>query len=490
MEFQEAKRMLSVQKNVCDTFEERSIDIDIVLPDYCPDVMSVMKCRFHPAVTSCTQSGDRYVVDGTVQLRVLYLAQDRVNVHSYELSQPFHISFSCEEALHHRIEVKQDYVNCRAISPRRIDIHGAFRVFLHAIGEGTINVFSDPCKPGVFCQTKQICETVPLCQSEKTVLIDEMLDLGVVADQLLYTDLYIKSCEHKCLTNKMIVKGVLGVKAVYCFDKQTVCAYEDIPFSQIVDIHGLSDEWVCDVKMDVGEYESILQQTENGSSCIRLNAKIGVTVFCSKNELNDVVVDAYCSAYPIVCETMPFCTHAPTRVQTARTMLQASASLPEGLCTVDDAWGDVKSCSLHAQTAECSVLVSMLGKNNEGLVTYAERMIDFEAPLDCACDTVNARLMTVNCSIYEGELRIQADMELSKSCCVNEPISIVSAVVEDEKQAYPKTSSAVRIVYVSQGDNLWDIAKKHRADVRDIMAENDLTDMVVSSPTMLMIPLC
>ncbi len=488
MEFQEPKKTLRVSKTECQAFEERSVDIDIVLPDYCPDVTTILKCTMKPVVTGAHQSGDRFMVDGNTVLRILYLTEDRQSLYCYEATQPFNVAFRSTNALHHNIEIKQDYVNCRAISPRRMDIHGAFRVYLCSQGEGEIDVFSDPASRDVFCKTTSVCDIIPICEVSKAFLMDETIDLGVNAERLLYTDLVVHTSEHKVLTNKMIIKGVLGIKVVYTVQDQIQCSFEEIPFSQIVDIEGLQDSWECRLHIHVGEYEAMMQQNDNGSSRVQINAKLIADVYCSRQESAEVVLDTYSSSYPLMCETVPIHNIISSEQHCSRLSMTQETDLANEIVSIEDIWGELKTCEITDSEILCCILIGVIGRDKDGCLTCVEKTLDFASSNNVICSHATANLLSVKGSLNGNTLRIQIDSELCTSCDHSETIAVVSSVVEDKKQSYPHHNSAIRIVYVSPGDTVWEIAKRHRADVRDIMAENDLSDGDIHAPTMLMIP--
>lgn len=489
----EAMCSLHIPQNVCNEFEERAIDTDITLPDYCPDITAILKCLIRPAVSSCFQSGDRYTVDGMTTVRLLYLSEDRMTVHSYEMSQPFSVSFRSENAVHHNVEIKTDYVNCRAVSPRRVDIHGAFRVCLHAIGEGTVTVLSPSEQNGLFCRKQTILSTVPVFETDKSFVVDETIDLGVRADRMIYTDVCVASCDTKVLTNKLIVKGALRAKVFYGCGSERHQLVQEIPFSQIVDVEGLNDEWCCEVNVRAGECETYCQSAENGSAVLNMNCKMTACVRCSQTNEYDVALDAYSTMYPVLCETAPIHVSFKGDSKTMRTTQHQITSLPEGAVEVVDVWGVVKSTELKKEasgnTLCCCLLVCMIAADESGQLGYYERTVDCQIATDPAFDDVCVGLIDVTAMVAGNQLRVQAEMNLTLRSATHEHLTVVSSVIKDEQNLYEKTSAALKIIYPSVGESLWDIAKSYHTSVDEIVAENGLTGDTVTVPTMLMIPL-
>ena len=73
MEYSLLKESCSVYRTLCDSVSEQPVDIDISLPDYCPDIERILKCRLCPAVSSTAVVGERLDVDGASVVSVWYL---------------------------------------------------------------------------------------------------------------------------------------------------------------------------------------------------------------------------------------------------------------------------------------------------------------------------------------------------------------------------------------------------------------------------------
>ena len=71
-----------------DNFAEQGIDCDISLPDYCPDIMRILRCSVTNSITNSKISGDRATVDGNAKIRIVY-ADDKNGIYCYEQDYPF-----------------------------------------------------------------------------------------------------------------------------------------------------------------------------------------------------------------------------------------------------------------------------------------------------------------------------------------------------------------------------------------------------------------
>ena len=73
MEYSLKKENSAVCETVLDAVSEQPLDLDFSLPDYCPDIERILKCRMCPSITSKSITGDRLDVDGVAVIRLYYL---------------------------------------------------------------------------------------------------------------------------------------------------------------------------------------------------------------------------------------------------------------------------------------------------------------------------------------------------------------------------------------------------------------------------------
>ena len=58
MEYKLNREAITVNEVVFDARQEQPIDLDLSLPDYCPDIQKIMKCQVYPCITAKSILGD------------------------------------------------------------------------------------------------------------------------------------------------------------------------------------------------------------------------------------------------------------------------------------------------------------------------------------------------------------------------------------------------------------------------------------------------
>ena len=54
MEYKQRREPIAVNEVICDRCQEQPVDLELTLPDYCPDIQKILKCQICPSVTSAS----------------------------------------------------------------------------------------------------------------------------------------------------------------------------------------------------------------------------------------------------------------------------------------------------------------------------------------------------------------------------------------------------------------------------------------------------
>jgi len=151
MELKVIKESVTVNEVVYDSFTELPIECDVLLPDYCPDIMKVLKCCATPVFTQTTVEGGSLTVEGYALLELYYLS-DNMKIRCSEHKTPFSKVLDLKgnpENPTVSVTATVDYLNCRAINQRRVDIRGAMTMSVKVIAQKSETVVSDAEGGGV-----------------------------------------------------------------------------------------------------------------------------------------------------------------------------------------------------------------------------------------------------------------------------------------------------------------------------------------------------
>ncbi|MBR5539956.1 MAG: DUF3794 domain-containing protein [Clostridia bacterium] len=506
MELQTTMRRIGLTQTIFDDFDERPVDCDFMLPDFLPDIAAVLKCTMRPVVQSHQISGDRVMADGTVYLHVLYLDEDRKCIRSFETSQPFTSAFTVKDLSNSDtvvLSAKTNYVNCRATSPRRMDIHGAFSVKLIVESQTDTEVMEAASADDLYTKGCSVMCTVPGGRAEKTFTLNEVLELDTAApaEMIIRSEAHICISDCKQLPGKAVVKGDLLLKTVYTTDTVagTLChAKHNIPFSQILDVDGLTEDMLCEAGAEIVSCDVRLAQNPGGESrLLSVSIKSALSMRCFANEHCELLTDAFHTTYPLKLTTQRITPSCIIDLSRDIETVQQSVVLPDGgIAEILDVWSEVTTVVCNDGTWEGQLLVQLLACDANGVVSYYERPLDITVPLTGACDqtAVSAVVLDTDYTLAGDRLELRIKLLVYRRTSTAESHLAITGLQADESAPYPCTEGMencqVKVCFADAGDSLWEIAKAEHASPTALMKENDLSEEILTDRTMLLIPLC
>ncbi len=507
MEEKVLKTSIFVNSTVLNETAEQAIDVDFTLPDYCPDISKIFKCRAVSRITSKSINGKTITVDGFAAITLLYCDSEG-RLCSYEYQYPFSKSLEMsEEAGGCNISVRSkcEYINCRAITGRKVDIHGAIGIYIRVFKRKANDVFSDIDDPTIEQKRNTAPATVPMGYSEKYLLSEEDISLSGAQPPIQKIIRYdAKPCvkESKIINGKIMVKGDISVWVLYCAEGtdalQSVKSV--IPFSQIVDMEGITETCECETKCELVFLEVKPRATEGEIKCLSLAAKLllcceaycgnDITVISdafSKKELADFKQEQI--SIESICDKINESFHCKKNIE-----------LNSPISSVCDLWCDVQSVSTKftddSMLISGTVIACVIALSAEGGTIYFEKSIDFEYKYNVSCEDgelhSEPQVEIISCgytitSADSLELRIDLGINAAVYKCIKLPVITEMKLLGKEHEK-KKQTIAMAIYFTGENEYVWDIAKHYGAAVDEIVKINDLTEEALPENRMLLIP--
>lgn len=488
---------------------EYGIDSEFTLPDYYPEISKMLKCRVIPRVSMCSVSGQTLNVDGNITVNLIYCSPEN-EIFGYEqilnFSKAFEIGSEATGAVA-ECNVKCEYVNCRPMNERKIEVHGAIGIYVSAFKKSVTGIVSDIDSGDVIIRRGLFPATSPVGTGEKSLLIEEELELGQGQPSIrciLKCDAKAVNRECKIISGKVVEKGELNVFVLYCAEHtSSPQVYRNsIPYSQIIDIEDLHENCVCSVKTKIASLEvkprtSASGETRSFMLTSRLNFK---ATACCEDDL-PVVLDAYSTKYNAEIKTQEIKLEKIQKTLNDTFICKKPIDNISDISSVVDIWCET-AVSEAAVEEGClkvngKMQICILAIGGNGIPVYIERPVEFEykysleeykKPL-----AVKAEVITNNVSF---NMQSAACIEVSAELCViadiytKEKVNLVTDICIDENNIKQKNSdSALIIYYADEGEYLWDIARKYNSSPQEISEINSLQDEILLTKKTLLIPI-
>ncbi len=490
-----------------DNFEECPVDYDFVLPDYLADIAAILKCSLTPAVQTRQLSGDRLRVDGTVTVHVLYLDEARKCARSCEFSQPFDCHFTVKNLPANaviQLDTHANYINCRATGPRKLSLHGAFTVKCRVTAETGVPVVGDMQQSGWYANRRHVWYAVPAGSAEKTFTVSEITELGAgkpAMQAIVRSQATPLITDCKLIQGKAIVKGDLLLHTLYAVDAelgimQTV--EHHLPFSQLIDVDGLTEDWHCECDAQVISCEVHMTANQGGENrLLDINVRLTVGLVCTKSGEEDAVQDAYAVTCPLLPEYSDVQTERLHGIRQSLSTIQQTMEMPgDGDCETVDVWCELASvndrCEDGVASVEGRLTLCLLAKDAAGTLSYYERPWEFTLGFDDVCAEQQTRIKICRLDYTQtgSQLELRAELSVCRRVFETQHHRLVASIAADEHAAFEPDAAALKIYYAGKGESVWDIAKRYHTPVDAVAEENGLTADKLPEDTMLLIPMC
>ncbi len=515
MDFKVNRETFTASRVILDTSCEQAVERDFVLPDYYPDIFRILKCRVTPKILSHSINGEKLTFELSVLIRVLYQSEGSSKVNCIEqkisYSKSVDMSGDCQNPMV-QICPRTDYVNCRVVNQRRLDVRGAVTARVKVTGENKQSVVVDAFGGNIQLKKSMVTYSSKRLTAAKRVTVIEDLELGAskpAVDAVIRSDCTVFPHEQKIIAGKLVTKGDAEISMLYTCDgvdgQSSVEAMKfTIPFSQIIDVEGIDESFEAFVDITPGGCD-IMPKGEGGSS---LECELVLLVNCTalKYETCEIVTDAYSTCYECELE------NSGCRLDSKPVMINETHSVStqityddENISCIYDAWSEADNISSRFDTEKNLFVVSgnvnftLMGKNESGSPIYLESEVPFEHEItlseDCKGEnsSIEPKVCIKNCSYHllDGH-SAEIKAELMIGGCLYEVCSktmLCDLKVDKDKPKTKQEGYALKLCYCNAEDDIWEIAKKYSTSINAILEENDLTGDKLTDCGMLLIPL-
>lgn len=114
----------------CTVKAELPLETEILISDYLPPVFKLVKCFAKPVVLQKQLQPGKLTLEGYLRCIVYYQGEEDAGLCQTEQKLPFNKVLELPEftftAWTAQVEGQTEYLNCRSVTPRRVEVRGAF----------------------------------------------------------------------------------------------------------------------------------------------------------------------------------------------------------------------------------------------------------------------------------------------------------------------------------------------------------------------------
>ena len=506
MDYVLKNRLHSSSCEILDVVSQQPVDLDFTLADYCADIEKILKCSLIPKIFSRSFSAGELRVDGSCVVRVLYCDQSKKALRCCEQTVPFTATIPVQKEMSEHIILvgsSQEYLNCRALTPRRLTVHGAFSISATIIGRkvSEINEQSKTDSLQTLSKSKVLCELTEFSQEQFSVIETATLNQKNRVESIIRSEILATVTDCCKSGGKLLLKGEITLRMLYLSDAASGECDRFVyvfPFTQSIDAK--DSEWdISDIRLDVLSYDLLLKsEMLSDDPALTIDVKLSAALMGYKNTEVTYICDAYSTNenVDVHCESETFLSVVHPIV--AAFALKSPVYLGDRkICKILDIFSETPSVNTEVQNDKIrffgKVNICILGYTEDGELVSVERQTDFDHTENVQIPFGYAKHPKVSVTTLSfrmsdnNELELRLDMRINTTLCGEETISQVTSVTSIGEFANPVCDNALVLYYAGKGESVWNIAKRYKTPMNSICDENDITEDTLSADKMLLI---
>ncbi len=468
--------------------------LETIVPDVNPDVLRIICTSSEICMKEKSLQMGKLRVSGEIRSRIFYSAEGDTTVWQVEGVTPFACTVDIEEALPDDTLVASCTVitaQASMLNPRKLAVKTHYSIQAQVFRQSTIELVE-----GVECKTDDgISTLIESTESmmltgipERRVVINEEIRLsgGSVSatDRLYRTELTWTTEDKKVLTNKIMLRGSVSIKAVTISEKDGFLAQNmyNLPFAQIIEADNTDPSDEVAVIYNVMQNECRLASGADGAPVLQCSIVASAQAFVSRKIPLRIMTDLYSTAYESDFDTEEVAANAGDE------RLSVFAPIGESL------QADYPAVRIHDYAVRCECrrpspgapsavgwrCFQIIYETTTGSLCCVNRRIEAEAQLERPY-TCGSRLR-LECA--EPQVTCDEDGAISVSgkgvfvCkCPNTKVYRQVSTLRVNHQACkarPKRGTLILRAYDGK-ESIWQIAKRYNTTSPDIMAANKIT---------------
>lgn len=495
---------------------EQQIEMDYLLADYCPNIYKIIKCTVKPVVVSKRIANEKLVVDLNVLIKILYVTENNKKIFCVEQKQMYTKEIdipNIDNSAIVSLTAKCEHSNLRVVNPRRLDLKGAITMKVVVTKPVQTKIIDKAVADNCYVKTTNHMICNENLYATKDATINEEIELvqgKPPISNILSSTANIVVSDCKVMKNKLLAKGNMNVRILYTAEQadeneNNVLEYV-IPFSQIIDMNGLDDEYklfvnACTTEIDI-DFSKVTPENKT------MNMTLATTFDCygAKNVQVDMLEDIYSTDYE--CDITRQTINPSVFVEcvdysfVSKNNLQIPNVTISGIC---DIFSEV---SLPTSKITMESMIVMFNQNI-GVIAYDETgmPIQFEKSVPCEVAipnnagsemvSFNPIVTVIGCSytlLSENQIEIRTEINIGGIVYIQtQCLPIVQSTLDMARPKSNPDNGAVCLYYAARGENVWDIAKHFNTSTDAIINENGMVSAAdgntIESRQMILIPL-
>ncbi len=478
-----------------DTVLDKETEFDGTLPDYCPDVIRLIRVDCTPYTDTCQIIDGKLQISGRVIYDILYEADHKNKLRFCSFTQEFRHTADLPK---NDLESPEAYCNatcskitCRMLSPRRLLLRARLELHTTVSGMTAVSLLSTQPVEDVFFVKKPLRYDVPGETVKKEFRFDEALPLLQGEDsigEMVFGTVTVQPPQATVTRGSVLAKTNAVVKVLYQPEDTSLggnyrMVVKNLPLTLSVETPEAEEGKLCSLKLEMGAHSVLPELDQYGESrmlkaCFTVNAAVRTMGVAETEVAEDLFTPGLITTAARKEISLPRLASVVDRSFTVDLKLPAEDPVFTALYDTSVRAGRTKASPGEGGVELTGNLtVSALGEGMDG-VLHRDHTSEFEQFIPAEIPEGLSEI-GVEITPFEVLPTLHSDGSISARVICNATLSFytkeqVSFLCDPVTQTEPEEEDpySVAYFYPAKTDTLWSVAKKYRVDPAKLKADN------------------
>lgn len=491
MEVDATRQTITVNKLISTKKEMVTIEGDMIVPDVKPDILNTIDTVGNVCIYKKEVLDGKVRFDGSINLNVIYLADTdndftRGLTNSLDFTQVIDVD-NCRAGMELRNNINIKDIECKVLNGRKINTKVVLEIEVYIYSNEEINILKEINNvEGVqtLNSNMQINNLVGsgCCKAlgKDTVCLEQEDNLA----EILKTEVKVINNEMKVSYNKVLLKADACVKIMYLTengDIKVVCS--NIPIMGFIDMPNVSENNILNCQYEI---KNILVKP-NSAEEHSIYVEVEFEICCDASDSVEIesIQDMYCPNGNLKFKPKEVSTIMNKQINKNICNIRERISVPE------ISSNKIYDVEIRPNINNTNILNGRIVFEGELKLNFifsseANTRIDtkrYTLPFTFNIDNeqINSNKIVntkINCAQDEfvitsdGMIDCKVNLEFETEMYNNANMNIIDEIEMSEEENNANPSMVIYIV--KEGDTLWNIAKKYKTTMEDIINVNNL----------------
>lgn len=483
------KEKICINKIVEEKNEVVTIEGDQIVPDVKPDVIASINTSGNICIYKKEILDGRVRIDGCIDAYVMYLTESEDSLvrglnTSIDFTHMMDIP-NCTSQMQLELDTTLKGIDCKVLNGRKINLKTNIEFKVKVYENKDEEIISQIVGVENIQKQNKVLQINSLVGMGNTKVVAKdtlSIDEGCNFGEILKANCEITNKEYKMSYNKILIKADASVRIIYLTEENTIqTVSSQIPVMGFIDVPDISEENICDINYLLKNFIIKPNSTEEHSISVEAEIDIDARAYDTKDI--EIIDDLYNPDFNLEFTTKNIETITQKNKCKEMVAINENINLSEIQNILDiEANPTITNVNTINDKIiyEGEVSLKILFESNSSSRVETKQI---DIPFNTQINTTSTANLNINSSIEitkqnfnenGSNLEINMELNLTASLYKIATLRIIDTLqIEEYEQA---SNCGMTIYFVKQADTLWNIAKKFRTTVDEIVIANELED--------------